>query len=157
DFHGVSPWFPARPSSHSPPCSTRPPPYAPRADGGHFWRYSHTKPVLSSRMNAERRPETLLYSSAAFFRDFASRAESEDASAAFKSFSQAAYFFLDSASLTPWAGETRTTWSPTRRSSLPSPLTSATQTRVARVGPARSPSRPRTVPAGPQVSTGVTR
>src|SRR5262249_6325057 len=67
--------------------------------------------------------------------------EFSDASAAWKDFSQSAYFFLNSASLTPFAGETRVTQSPTIRSSLPSPFTSATQTRVACVGPVRSASR----------------
>src|SRR5260370_39597230 len=62
-------------------------------------------------------------------------------SAAWYSFSQSAYFFVNSASLMPFAGETRVTESPTRRSSLPSPFTSATQTRVACVGPVRSLSR----------------
>src|SRR5260370_26539623 len=92
-------------------------------------------------MNSVRRLYTLLYSSAAFALDFASGAELSAACAAWKAFSQSAYFFLNSASLIPFAGETRATQSPTRRSSLPSPFTSATQTRVALVGPVRSLSR----------------
>src|SRR3954447_20819396 len=109
--------------------------------GGHFRRYSHTKPVLSSCMNSVRRWYALLYSSAAFARAFSSPPawpSAEDA--ALTPPRHFANFVLNSSGLTPFTGEMRVTLSPTRRSSLPSPFTSATHTRVARTGPVRSPS-----------------
>jgi hypothetical protein len=108
----------------------------------HFCRYSHTKPVWSSCMNSVRWLYSLPNSSFALVR-WASVAVVElSASEAFLTAScQVVSFFLNSAWLRPFAGEMRLTESPTRMSSLPSPLTSSTQIRVAVIGPVSSSSR----------------